>query len=217
MYLNNLKSLKFWLRRKHKIHQYPLIKSRGRIHIWCINQVLQILWNCTTIYDPAYPKLNGATERNDRTIVECAWSMLKVKNLTNGFWDEVIFTVVYLKKRCPTKILDHKTPFDALYSYKPTLSHLRIFGSKAFSHVPKEDRRKLDAKAIKCIFIGYCSDHKAYKLFDHCTHKVFTSRDALFNEHANEGHKVDNYDAWNIPYDHDENVKEEAEQEQEQK
>jgi hypothetical protein len=25
-------------------------------------------------------------------------------------------------------------------------------------HIPKENRRKLDAKAIKCIFIGYCSE-----------------------------------------------------------
>jgi hypothetical protein len=54
-------------------------------------------------------------------------------------------------------------------------------------------------------------------MFDPCTHKVFASRDVLFHEHADEGHKVDSYDAWHIPYDHDENVKEEADDEHEHK
>jgi len=39
----------------------------------------------------------------------------------------------------------------------------------------------------------------------------------LFHEHADEGHKVERYDAWHIPYDHDENVKEEAIDEHEHK
>jgi transposase InsO family protein len=81
---------------------------------------------------PHTPQQNGVAERKNRTLVECAWSMLKGKNLTNGFWVEAISTVVYLKNRSPTKSLDHKTPFEALYGYKPTVSHLRIFGSKIF-------------------------------------------------------------------------------------
>ena len=83
--------------------------------------------------------------------------MIKGKNLSNGFWVEAISIVVYLKNRSPTKILENKTPFEDFYGYKLEVSHLRIFGSKAFSHIPKEDRRKLDAKEIKCIFIGYCT------------------------------------------------------------
>ena len=106
---------------------------------------------------PHTPQQNGVAERKNRTLVECARSMIKGKNLSNGFWDEAISIVVYLKNRSPTKILDHKTPFESFYGYKLEVSHLRIFESKAFAHIPKEDRRKLDAKAIKCIFIGYCT------------------------------------------------------------
>jgi hypothetical protein len=138
---------------------------------------------------------NGVAERKNRTLVECAQSMLKGKNLTNGFWVEAISIVVYLKNKSPTKSLDHKTHFESFYGYKPTIIHLIIFGSKACSHVPKEDRRKLDEKAIKYIFIGYSSSPKACKMFDPFTHKVFASRDVLFHEHAYEHHKVDNYDA----------------------
>jgi transposase InsO family protein len=138
---------------------------------------------------PHTPQQNGVVERKNRTLVECARSMIKGKNLSNGFWAEAISTVVYLKNRSPTKILENKTPFEAFYGYKPKVSHLRIFGSKAFAHIPKEDRRKLDAKAIKCIFIGYCTKYKAYKMFDPNNHKVFASRDVLFHENADEVRK----------------------------
>jgi hypothetical protein len=140
--------------------------------------------------------------------------MIKGKNISNGFWAEAINTVVYLKNRSPTKSLEHKTPFEAFYGFKPIVSHLRIFGSKAFSHVPKEDRRKLDAKEIKCIFIGYCTNHKAYKMYDPNTHKVFARRDVLFHEHADEGQKEDSHGVWHLPNDNDESVKEEEDVEQ---
>jgi len=108
--------------------------------------------------------------------------MLKDKNLTNGFWVEAINIVVYLKNRSPTKIIDYKTPFEVSFGVKPRVSHLRSFGCQAFVHVPKENRKKLDSKAIKCTSIGYCSEYRAYKLFDPSTHKVFVSRYVVFHE-----------------------------------
>ena len=107
---------------------------------------------------------------------------MKGKNLSNVFWAEAIITDFYLKNRSPTRCLDHKTPFEALSDSKPTVNNLRIFGCKDFAHIPKKNRKKLDAKAIKCIFIGHCSEFKAYKLFDPSTHKVFASRDVIFHE-----------------------------------
>ena len=82
--------------------------------------------------------------------------MMKGKNLSNAFWVEAIIATVYLKNRSPTRCLDNITPFEALYGSKLAVHNLKIFGCKDFAHVPKENRKKLDAKAIKCIFIGYC-------------------------------------------------------------
>ena len=79
--------------------------------------------------------------------------MLKCKNISNGFWAEAINTATYLKNRSPTKILDSKTPFEVLYGYKPDIGHLRIFGSKAFAHIPKDERRKLDANLLSVHFL----------------------------------------------------------------
>ena len=41
------------------------------------------------------------------------------------------------------------------FGKKPNLAHLRVFGSVAYVHVLKEKRRKLDAKAEKCILVGH--------------------------------------------------------------
>lgn len=80
----------------------------------------------------------------------------------------------------PTRCLGLKTPFEALFGFKPRVSHLRIFGSKVYAHISKADRKKLDRKALKCIFVGYGTEFKAYKLFNPMTHKVFARRDVIF-------------------------------------
>ena len=164
---------------------------------------------------PHTPQKNGVAERKNRTLVECARSMLQGKGLSNGFWAEAINTAVYLKNRSSTKCLGFKTPFEALFGFKPAVSHLRIFGSKAYAHIPKADRKKLDPKALKCIFVGYGTEFKAYKLFNPMTHKVFASRDVIFHEQIEEG-KDDSNSDWHIPLLMEENSEENEEQEQKQ-
>ena len=90
--------------------------------------------------------------------------MLQGKGLSNSFWAEAINTVVCLKNKSTTRYLGFKTPFEALYGFKPAVKYLRLFGSKAFAHIPKADRKKLDPKAVRCIFVGYGTEFKAYKL-----------------------------------------------------
>jgi len=74
-----------------------------------------------------------------------------------------------------------------------------VFGSKAFAHIPKEDRRKVDSKAIRCTFIGYCSQYKAYRLFNPSTHKIFVSRDVIFHEQDHEESDKRN-EEWDISF-----------------
>jgi hypothetical protein len=78
-----------------------------------------------------------------------------------------------------------------------------VFGSTIFAHIPKDERRKLDAKSIKCVFIGYCTDKKTYKLFDPCSHKLFSSRDVVFHENANRGDTMNDVDTWHNDNDGD--------------
>jgi transposase InsO family protein len=163
---------------------------------------------------PHTPQQNGVAKRWNKTLVECVRSMLQGKNISNGFGAEAINIVVYLKNRSRTKKLDFKNPCEILYGYKPDVSHLRVFGSTAFAHIPKDERRKLDAKSIKCVFIGYCTDQKAYKLFDPSSHKLFASRDVMFHENANRVNTMNNANAWHN--DGDKHVKIDAMVKQEQ-
>lgn len=116
--------------------------------------------------------------------------MLQGKNISNVFWAEAIDNVFYLKNMSPTKGLNLKIPFEAFYGYKPKVNHLRDFGCKAPSHIPKDKRRKLDEKSIKCAFIGYCDEKKTYKLFDSSSHKLLASRNVVFHENVDEDNHI---------------------------
>lgn len=74
-------------------------------------------------------------------------SVLKGKHLPNELWGEVVLIATYILNKCPTKKLEGITPEECLCSVKPSLSHLKVFGSIGYRHVPDQLRRKLDDKS----------------------------------------------------------------------
>ena len=78
------------------------------------------------------------------------------------FWAEAVLCAVYLLNRCPTKSLDTKTPHEVWSTHKPSVSHLRVFGSIAYIKVPEARRTKLEDKEEQCILIGYSDRTKGY-------------------------------------------------------
>jgi hypothetical protein len=62
------------------------------------------------------------------------------------------------------------------------VSSLRIFGCKAFVHVPEKHRPKLAARSLICTFLGYTRNWKAYKLLNRLTRRLVESRDIVLNE-----------------------------------
>ena len=131
---------------------------------------------------PKTPEQNGVAERQNRTLVESVRTMLTQAKLPKKFWVEALNTAVYLRNRSPTKAVNNATPFEAWTGDKPDVSHLRSFGCTAYAHIPKDERKKLDSKARKCIFLGYGTEAKGYRLYD-CERKgVFYSRDVKFNK-----------------------------------
>ncbi|TXG70982.1 hypothetical protein EZV62_005917 [Acer yangbiense] len=90
--------------------------------------------------------------------------------------------LIYLLNICPTKSLDSKTPQEAWSSHKPSVSHLRVFGSIAYIKVPETRRTKLEVKGEKCILVGYGDRTMGYRLYNPITKKVIFSRDVIFEE-----------------------------------
>ena len=114
--------------------------------------------------------------------MECVRSMLSSAKLPNIFWAEAVSTTVYLQNRLLTSALKNKTPEEVWSGRKPSVAHLRVFGSKAYSHIPKEKRKKLDSKTLECILIGYNENVKGYRLYNLNTKSVIISRNVAFNE-----------------------------------
>jgi len=131
---------------------------------------------------PYSPQQNGVAKRPNRTIMECARSMILTQGLEFEFWGEVVNTAVYIKNRCPTKAVNSKTPQEAWSGRKPDVSHLRIFGCKAFAHVLNEKRTKLESKSMPCVFLRYYEGRKTYCLMCLKTKRIIRSRDVMFIE-----------------------------------
>jgi hypothetical protein len=112
--------------------------------------------------------------------------MIRAQGLDLEFWAEAMNTTVYIKNRCPTKALEAKTPQEAWIGRKPNVSHLRVFGCKAFAHIPDEKRNKLESKSMPCVFLGYCEGTKAYRLMCVETKRIIKSRDVVFLEGTKE-------------------------------
>ena len=128
------------------------------------------------------PEQNSVVERDNRSVVECARSMLHNYSMPLQFWGEAINTVVYVLNRISTRTLHGDTPYTKWYGVKPDVSYFRVFGSLCYAHVPKPLRRKLDSKARECIFVGYCLTSKAYRFWCPRKKKILIARDVIFDE-----------------------------------
>ena len=131
---------------------------------------------------PKTPEQNGVAERLNRTLIEAVRGMLIQSKLPQKFWVEALSTAVYLHNRSPTKGVANMTPFEAWTGVKPDVKHLRSFGCTVYAHIPKDERKKLDSKAKKCVLLGYGTETKGYRLYDPQNLRVIYSRDVKFNE-----------------------------------
>jgi hypothetical protein len=97
----------------------------------------------------------------------------------HGLWAEAASAACYLINRSPNSAIDFKIP-EEVWTGKPVdYSNLRIFGCPTYAHV---NNGKLVPRAQKCIFIGYGSGVKRYRLLCADSKKVIVSRDVTFDE-----------------------------------
>ena len=104
--------------------------------------------------------------------------MLSNAQLPHKFWAEALSTTVFLRNRSSTSTVPGMTPFQAWSGKEPSMNNLRVFGCAAYSHIPKDERKKLNPKARRCIFLGYGDVTKGYRLCDPIKARVIHSGDA---------------------------------------
>ncbi|RDY06573.1 hypothetical protein CR513_09420, partial [Mucuna pruriens] len=101
---------------------------------------------------PKTPQLNGLAERMNRTLIERG---------------EALYTAVHVINLSPAVALNTEVPDKIWFGKDVKYDHLRVFGCKAFVHVPKDERSKLDMKT---------------RMYDPVDKKLVRSRDVQFME-----------------------------------
>jgi Reverse transcriptase (RNA-dependent DNA polymerase) len=129
---------------------------------------------------PYTPQQNGKAERLNRTIVEKALSNLAESNLPTSLWGEAFRSANYIRNRSPVKG-KAATPWELFFKQKPDVSNLRVWGSKAYVHIPAEHRRKLDFKSEVGYMVGYAANSKGWRVWMGGD-TVTVSRDVYFDE-----------------------------------
>lgn len=131
---------------------------------------------------PYTPQQNGAVERRNRIVVEMARALLGDANLPKRLWAEAIGTAVHILNRVPTKAIGNSTPYFMWFGHRPSVGHLRVYGSVAYALKVGAHMHKLDPRCRKGVLVGYNADGHSYKLYDGSCSKVFIARDVIFDE-----------------------------------
>jgi len=129
---------------------------------------------------PHTPQQNGKAERLNRTLLDRTRSMLIESGAPKNLWAEALSTANYIRNLSPYKG-GEQVPYELFYGNKPDVSHLRVFGSKAYALLPPHKRQdKLSARSLLGTFVGYPPGTKGYRIF--VGGKIIISRDVTFDE-----------------------------------
>ena len=132
---------------------------------------------------PYTPAQNGKSERSGGVIIQKARCMRIGANLPHHLWPETVSAAAYILNRTPTSRTG-TTPFEALYHSKPTLSHMKIYGCRAYPliyNIPK--LQKLEPRAHIGYLVGY-SSRNIYRIWIPSKKQVIRIRDVTFDENT---------------------------------
>ena len=96
---------------------------------------------------PKTPQHNGVAERMNHTINDMIHCMLSHAKLSKAFWGEAKRTVVDIINLSPSVPLCYDIPQRVWTRKDVSYDQSRVFGYKAFVHIPRDERSKLDTKS----------------------------------------------------------------------
>nr|GFB19861.1 hypothetical protein [Tanacetum cinerariifolium] len=112
------------------------------------------------------PEQNSVVERRNRTLVEAARTMLSAAKVPLFFWAEAIATACFTQNRSLVIPHHEKTPYHIINDRKPD----------------GENLDKMKEKGDECIFVGYSTQSRAYRVFNKRTRVIMESIHVNFDE-----------------------------------
>jgi transposase InsO family protein len=88
---------------------------------------------------PYTPQQNGVVERNNRTLLDMARTMLDEYKTPDRFWAEVINTACYSINYLYLHRILKKKSYELLTGKKPNVSYFRVFGSQCLFLLREEE------------------------------------------------------------------------------
>nr|GFC57866.1 integrase, catalytic region, zinc finger, CCHC-type, peptidase aspartic, catalytic [Tanacetum cinerariifolium] len=96
------------------------------------------------------PEQNGVVERQNRTLVEAARTMLSAAKIPLFFWAEAITTTCFTQNRSLVTPRHEKTPYHIINDEKPSIKFFHIFGSICYIVRDGENLDKMNEKGDEC-------------------------------------------------------------------
>ena len=112
---------------------------------------------------PGTPQRNGVSERRNQTLMDSGRSMMALSDLPLSFWGFALETAAYTLNISSSKSIP-STPYEIWMGRKPNLRHLKVWGCNAY--VKRLQATKLEARADKCVFIGYAQNTIGYTFYN---------------------------------------------------
>nr|GFD14980.1 retrovirus-related Pol polyprotein from transposon TNT 1-94 [Tanacetum cinerariifolium] len=128
------------------------------------------------------PEQNGVVERRNRTLVEAARTMISATKVPLFFWAEAITTACFTQNRSLVIPRHEKTPYHIINNRKPSVKFFHNFGSLCYIVRDGKNLDKMKEKGDECIFEGYSTQSRAYRVFNKRTRVIMESIHVNFDE-----------------------------------
>nr|GEZ04101.1 hypothetical protein [Tanacetum cinerariifolium] len=121
-------------------------------------------------------------ERQNRTLVEAARTMLSASKVSLFFLAEAIATACYTQNISIIILTHDKTTYHIINDRKPSIKHLHIFGCICYITRDGKNLDKMKEKGDLCILVGYSTQSKGYRVYNKRTRLIVESIHILFDE-----------------------------------
>jgi hypothetical protein len=129
---------------------------------------------------PRTQSLNGVAENSVRASKDGARTLLHHAKSPQRFWKQAAEHATFIWNRTKVSRNTGVTPYETMFKRKPSARHWGVFGCDTYVHVPKEQRRALDAKMEPGIYLGHHWAQNCARVYLLRTRKIINTKDVTY-------------------------------------